>query len=173
MPVLSRKRAAQVAAEAEAADTRGRMLQLARPAAAVRAAVPMAKTTGIAARRGASNAAAWAAPRVSGARAWTAPRIERSGLTIQDTIAPKICEVLAATARRVDVTPPRVDVPASRRRWRKALAATAMLAAGGAAAAIMLRRRRADRTCEEAPGEAVGADSSGGGVTGEDPPAAA
>ncbi len=158
MPVLSRKRAAQVAAEAEAADTRGRMLQLARSAAAVRAAVPVAKTTGMAAaRRGASNAAAWAAPRVSGARAWTAPRIERSGLTIQDTIAPKICEVLAATARLVDVTPPRVDVAASRRRWPKAVAATAMLAAAGAAVAIMLRRRKPDGTCE-APGDSAGDD---------------
>jgi MYXO-CTERM domain-containing protein len=152
MSVLSRKRAA----EADAAGTRGRIPQLARPAVLARAAVPMAKTAGMAARDGARSAAAWAAPRVNGARAWTAPRIERSGLAIKDTIAPKICETLAAAARRVDVTAPRVDVTASRRRWPKVVAGTAMLAAAGAAAAVVLRRRKNDVACG-APGEAAGA----------------
>ena len=72
---------------AEAADMRGRVPQLT--------------------RRGAGSAATCATPRVSGARAWTAPRIERSGLAIRDTIAPKICEVFVVTARREDVSPPR------------------------------------------------------------------
>ena len=49
MSVLSSKRVA----EAEAAETRGRMQQLARPVVLVRAAVPRAKTAGIAARDGA------------------------------------------------------------------------------------------------------------------------
>src|SRR2546430_10140003 len=54
MSVLSSKRAA----EAEAAETRGRTQQLARPVVLARAAVPRAKTAGIAARDGARSAAA-------------------------------------------------------------------------------------------------------------------
>ncbi len=168
MSVLSRKRAS----EAEAADIRGRLQQLARPAVLVRTAVPIAKTAGLAAQQGASRAASWAAPRVSGARAWTAPRIERSGLAIKDTIAPKICEVLTATARRVDVTAPGVDVIAlradvisPRRRWAKVVAGTAMLAVAGAAVAIVLRRRKHAGTCG-APGET--ADAGTGPQTAQD-----
>ncbi len=126
MPVLSRKR------QAEVADTRGRVLQLA--------------------RCGARGAATWAAPRVNGARAWAAPRIERSGLAIKDTIAPKISEVFVVTARRVDVTPPR-------RRWPRVMAGTALLAAAGATAAVMFRRRAAGGT-RAAPGEAAGEGTS-------------
>ena len=158
MSVLNRKQTA----EAEAADTRGRMQQLARPTVLARAAVPMAKTVGLAARDGARNVATWTAPRIVVARTWTAPRIERSGLAIRDTIAPKICETLTATARRVDVTAvtaPRLDVPAPRpdvpapRRSRVA-AGTAILvtAAAAAAAVVVLRRRKNDGTCM-APGE--------------------
>jgi len=153
MSVLSRKRAAE--AEAESADTRGRVQQLAWPTALARAAVPMTKTAGMAARDGARRTATWAAPRVNGARAWTAPRIERSGLAIRDTVAPKIYETLTATARRVDVTAPRVvDVTARRRRWPEVVAGTAMLVAAGAAAAVVLRRRKNDGTCG-APSEAA------------------
>jgi hypothetical protein len=162
MSVLSRKRAA----EAAAASTRGRVQQLARPTVLARAAVPMARTAGMAARDSARSAATWAAPRVNGARAWTAPQIERSGLAIRDTMAPKICEMLAATARRVDVTPPRADVTAPRRRWPKIVAATAMLAAA-AAAAVVLRHRKDERT-EVASGGAADAESPV-----NDPPAAA
>ena len=144
MSVLSRRREAD--AEAEAADAR--MQLLARSMVLARAAVPMAKTAGMAARDGARSAATWAAPRVNGARAWTAPRIERSGLVIRDTIAPKIYETLTVTARRVDVpAPPVVEVTARRRRWLKVGAGTALLAAAGAAAAVVLLRRRNDGTC--------------------------
>ena len=153
MSVLSRKREADAEAEAEAADAR--MQLLARSMVLARAAVPLAKTAGMAARDGARSAGTWAAPRVNGARAWTAPRIERSGLVIRDTIAPKICETLTATARRVDVpAPPVVEVTARRRRWLKVGAGTALLAAAGAAAAVVLLRRRNDGTCE-APEEAA------------------
>jgi hypothetical protein len=152
MSVLSRKRAAE--AEAEAADTRARMQQLARLTVLARAAVPMAKTAGMAARDGARSAATWAAPRINGARAWTAPRIERSGLAIRDTVAPKVCETLVTAARRVDVTAPRPDVIAPRRRWPQVVAGAAMLVAAGAAAAIVLRHRKGDRTFG-APGEAA------------------
>jgi hypothetical protein len=127
MSVLSRKR------EAEAEAEQGRVQQLAWVAAATRAAVPMAKTAAMAVQDGARSAATWAAPRVNGARAWTAPRIERSGLAIKDTVAPKISDVLTATARRVDVAAPRLEVIARRRRWpRWVVAGTAMLAAAAA-----------------------------------------
>ncbi len=153
--VLSRKRTA----EADPASTRARTLPPARPIVLARAAVPVAKTAGIAARDGARSAAAWAAPRVNGARAWTAPHIERSGLAIRDTIAPKICEMLTATARRMDVTAPRAGVAAPRRRWPKVAAGAGLLTAAGAAAAIVLRRRK-DHGTGGSPGETAGAGTS-------------
>jgi hypothetical protein len=139
----------------EAESTDGRMQQLAQPVVLVRAAVPMAKTAGMAARDGVRTATVWVVPRVNGARAWTAPRIERGGLAIKDTFAPRIYEVLSATARRVDVAAPRADVTASRRTWPKVMTVTIMLAGGGAAAAVVLRRRKHDRT-GAAPGKSAG-----------------
>ena len=152
MSVLSRQRVAEAEAEAEG----GRMQPLARPIVLVRAAVPLAKTAGMAARDGARSAATWAAPRIDGARAWTAPRIEQSGLAIRDTIAPMVCEKLIAAARRVDVAAPRLDVPPPRRRWPRVVAGTIMVAAAASAAAavVVLRRRKDDRT-GGAPGEAA------------------
>lgn len=121
-----------------------------------RAAGPMAKTAGLAARDGARSAATWAAPRVNGARAWTAPRIERSGLAIKDTVAPKIYDTLVATARRVDVGASRADVTVSRRRGSRVVAGTAALAAAGVVVGVVLRRRKRDSTRGE-PGHAAGA----------------
>jgi len=103
------------------------------------------------------QARAWTAPRINQARAWTAPQIERSGLAVKDTIAPKVYETLMATARRVDVTAPRPDDAAPRRRWPQVVAATGMLVAAGAAVAVVLRRRKSDRAYEAPaePAEAV------------------
>ena len=104
MSVLSRERVA----EAEAAETRGRMQQLARLIVLARAAGPRVKTAGMAARGGVQSAARWTAPRIDQARVRTAPRIEQGGLAIRDTIAPKVYETLMVVARYVDVTrPPR------------------------------------------------------------------
>jgi hypothetical protein len=164
MSVLSRKHAA----EAE----QDRRQQLAWAAAVARAAVPMAKTAGMAAQNGARGAATWVTPRVNGARAWTAPRIERSGLAIKDTVAPKICDVLTATARYVDVTAPGLDVSAPRRRWPRVVAGTATLAAAGAAAAVVLRRRKAAGT-GGAPGPAAGAGTGLQSAPDGQPPSAA
>ncbi|HTS97390.1 MAG TPA: hypothetical protein VMI33_12285 [Streptosporangiaceae bacterium] len=129
------------------------------PIVLVRAAVPTAKTAGIAARDGVRSAAAWATPRVNGARAWTAPRIERSGIAIKDTIAPQVCEMLAAAARWMEVSAPGDDGTAPRRRWPAVIAGTALLTAvGAAAAAVVLRRRKGDGTCEP-PGETADEDT--------------
>jgi hypothetical protein len=173
MSVLSRERAA----EAEAAETRERMQQLAWATALVRAAVPRAKTAGMAARDGVLTAAQWSAPRINQARVWTAPRIEQSGLAIKDTIAPKVCETLMAAARYVDVAAPGPEVTAPRRRWPQVVAGAGVLVAVGAAAAVVLRRRKNDpayeapgKPAEEATGPQVAqnsqldADADGGGA---------
>jgi hypothetical protein len=83
------------------------------------------------------DAAAWAKPRVDDARAWAAPRLERSGVAVQETIAPAISEAIVSAARRLDVKPAR-----RRRRWARVLAVTMMLAAAGSAAAAVALRRR-------------------------------
>ena len=167
MSVLSRERVA----DAEAAETRGRMQQLAWPVVLVRAAAPRAKTAGLAARDGARSAANWTAPRINQARAWTAPHIERSGLAIRDTIAPQVYETLMAAARLVDVTAPSPDVTAPRRRWPRVVAGTAILVAAGAAVAVVLRRRKSDGAWEE-PGkpaeEVTGPQAAQNGPLGAD-----
>jgi hypothetical protein len=173
MSVLSRERVA----EAKAAETRGRMQQLAWPVVLVRAAGPRVKTAGMAARDGARSAAEWTAPRINRARVWTAPRIERSGLAFKDTVAPKVCETLIAAARYLDVAEARPDVTPPRRRWPQVVAGTGMLVAVGAAVAVVLRRRKNDQACEVPgkPDEAVtgleavqngplGADADGSGA---------
>jgi hypothetical protein len=178
MSVLSRERAA----EAEAAETRGRMEQLARPVVLVRAAVPRVKTAGMAARDGARSAAewtaprinqarAWTAPRINQARVWTAPRIERGGLAFKDTVAPKVYETLVTAARYVDVAAPAPEVTPPRRRWPQIVAGTGVLVAVGAAAAVVLRRRRNDQACEVPgnPAEAVtGLQAAQNGQSGAD-----
>ena len=147
MSVLSRERAS----EAGAGDPGG-LRQLAV------VVVPVVKRAGMTARDGARSAATWAAPRVDGARAWTAPRIEGSGLAIRDTVGPRIYEVLVATARRVEVTAPRADTAAPRRRWLQATAGMVLLAAAGAAAAAVIQRRKAG--AGGAPGDAGAGDPS-------------
>jgi hypothetical protein len=83
------------------------------------------------------DAAAWARPRVDDARAWAAPRLERSGLAVQETIAPAISEAMVSAARKIDVKPAR-----KRGRWAKALAITMLVAAAASAAAAVAMRRR-------------------------------
>ena len=159
MSVVSREPASGAGAE----DTRTGLPLVARTVVLVRAAGPAAKTAGVAARDGARGAATWAAPHVNAARAWTAPRIESGGLAVRDTVGPRIYEVLAATARRVEVTAPGADAGAPRRRRSRILAGAVVLTAAGAAAAIVLRRRKADGT-GAVPGQSA--------VTGSEPQAA-
>ena len=146
MSVLSRERAS------EAGDPGG----LRHLAVVV---VPVVKRAAMTARDGARSAATWAAPRVDGARAWTAPRIEWGGLAIRDTVGPRICDVLVATARRVEASTPRADAAAPRRRWLEATAGMVLLGAAGAIAAAVLQRRKAAGT-GEAPGDAGAGDAS-------------
>jgi hypothetical protein len=73
---------------------------------------------------------------VHDARVWAAPRVERSGHAVAERVAPKVSDILVATARRIEPTP-----PIRRRRWPKALAGIVMLGAGSAVAAVLRRRR--------------------------------
>jgi hypothetical protein len=111
-------------------------------------AVPLAKNAGNAVLRSAEDAAAWAKPHVDDAaawakphvddaRSWAAPRLERSGIAVQESIAPVISEAMVSAARRLDVPPAR-----KRRRWVTVLAATMLIAAAASAAAAVAMRRR-------------------------------
>ena len=129
-------------------------------------AVPMAKQAGIAARQGAEDAVAWAAPlvedavawaapHVDEARSWAAPRLERTGVAVRDTIAPKISDALVTAAHKLDVTPSK-----RRRRWPRVLAGIALLAAAASAAAAIAMRRRPDPMSYEPPDPVAEADSA-------------
>lgn len=100
---------------------------------------PMTKRAAMTARQGATGAAGWARPRVGRVRAWMALRAARGSVSVQESVAPRLSSMLAATARRLDPPRPRT------RRWPKVLAGTALLAAGAAAATAMAMRRRARR----------------------------
>jgi hypothetical protein len=93
--------------------------------AATTQVTPLAKSAQLTARRG-----------VRGARVWAAPRVERSGLAVQERLAPKVSSMMVATARRIEP-----DRAKSRRRWPAALAGIIMLAAGGVAAALLRSQR--------------------------------
>jgi hypothetical protein len=112
-------------------------------------AVPIAKQAGIAARQGAEDAVAWAAPRVDEARSWAAPKIERTGIAVRETIAPRISDALVTAAHKVDST------PSKRRRWPKLLAGFAVLAAIASAVAAIARRNRPDPFAAEPPSPAA------------------
>ncbi len=84
--------------------------------------------------------AAWARPHVDDARAWAAPRLERSGVAVQESIAPAISDAMITAARKLDVKPAR-----RRRRWAGVLTTVTLLAAAAsAAAAVLLRRKPAE-----------------------------
>ena len=74
------------------------------------------------------------------ARAWAAPRLERSGVAVQESIAPAISDAMITAARKLDVKPAR-----QRRRWAGVLTTVTLLAAAAsAAAAVLLRRKPAE-----------------------------
>jgi hypothetical protein len=160
--LLSRKRPVD-----DVVDVRGRALQSVQWAVpAAKSAIPMAKQAVPAAKdagaavkeastavstavlRSAEDAAtwarphvddavAWARPHVDDARSWAAPRLERSGLAVQESLAPAISEAMVSAAHKLDVKPVR-----KRRRWASVLAVTMMVAAAASAAAAVAMRRR-------------------------------
>ncbi len=108
---------------------------------------PLAESAQVTARRGLYRA-----------RVWAAPQLERGAVVVQDNLAPKVSDVLIATARRV-------DPDQKRRRWPGIVAGVAVFAAGAAAAVVVIRSKRQaalaarPSTDLDAPDEA-GADSA-------------
>ena len=114
----------------------------------------------------------WAAPRIEQgvlqARGWAAPRIEHAAHTLEETVAPKVSDLLTATAHRIEPTG-----QAARRWWPRMLAALAMIAAAGGAVAAVVRRRAARAPDSETTDEDVaGATPEPDGSASEDPVAA-
>jgi hypothetical protein len=120
-----------------AADVQRRATKIAMQASKLAdQARPITKNAAMSAKRRAGSAATWAGPKVISIRTWMAVRAARGSVSVQDSLAPKVADMLAATARRIE--PPR---PRSRR-MPKILAAAALLAAGAAAAAAVAMRNR-------------------------------
>ena len=90
---------------------------------------PLARSTGLAARR-----------RVHRTRAWAAPQVERTGQVLQDSVASKVSAVLSSAAQRLEPAKP------PRRRWRKLAGISMLTASAGAVAAIVRNRRKPDLT---------------------------
>ena len=131
MPRLNSSRGAQVADRARISADRARA-QARQTAADI---APLAKSAGEAVRHGADEVAAWAGPQVRKTRSWAAPQLERTGVLVQERLAPQVSDALTKAARRLDPEPSR-----QRRGLRRLLAIA--LAAAGAAVAVMVVRKR-------------------------------
>ena len=130
MSLRSRKQDAKAAARAGAKSAR-RQAQ-----AGAKSARRQAQRAATQATPLAKSARETAQQSVHDARVWAAPRVERSGHAVAERIAPKLSDMLVATARRLEPAP-----PTRRRRWPKALAGMVMLGVGTAVAAVLRSRR--------------------------------
>jgi hypothetical protein len=88
----------------------------------------------------AQSAGAAATHRVRTTRAWAAPRVERTGLILQHSVAPKVSAWLSLAARRLEPAKPQ------RARWRKLAGVSMLTAAAGAAVAFARSRKKPDST---------------------------
>jgi len=159
VPRLSSSRGAQVADRARIRADRARVqADLAKALARQTAAdiAPLAKSAGEAVRQGADDLAAWAGPQVRKSRAWAAPQLERTGVLVQETLAPQVADALTRAAHRLDPEP----VP--RHRGLRPLLALGLAAAAAAVAVLVIRKNSGsavsqpaeDRTDE--PGSSTG-----------------
>jgi hypothetical protein len=98
---------------------------------------PLARSTGLAARR-----------RVHRTRAWAAPQVERTGQVLQDSVASKVSALLSSAAQRLEPAKP------PRRRWRKLAGISMITAAAGAVAAVVRNRRKPEVTTSAADADA-------------------
>jgi hypothetical protein len=104
---------------------------------------PLAKSTGEAARR------QWFRT-----RAWAAPRVEHTGKVLQDTVAPKVSDMLSSAAERIDPAKPK------RGRWRLPVGIAAAMAAAASGAAAVIRKRSKTQTDATAEDTSVMSDMS-------------
>jgi hypothetical protein len=122
------------------ADLQWRARRVARQASKLAGqAKPVTRRAAAGAKRGAGGATSWAKPQVGRARAWMAVRAAHGSTSVQENIGPKIADMLAATARRLDPPAPKS------RRWLKVTAGVAVLAAGAAAAAAIALRKQSNK----------------------------
>lgn len=153
MPRLRSSRGAQVADRARIRADRARArADLAKARARQTAAdiAPLAKSAGEAVRHGADEVAAWAGPQVRKTRSWAAPQLERTGVLVQEKLAPQVSDALTKAARKMDPEPSR------RRRGLRRLLAVGLAAAGAAVAVMAIRKK-------------TGPGASEPDVTGEEP----
>ena len=103
-----------------------------------------------------------AVQRIEQARGWTAPRLHSAAQRVEDTVAPRVAELLSTAAQKVDPAP-----APPRRKLPRALVYVGAGVLGLAAVYAVLRLRQAARDARVArpPGERPGAGAS-------DPPAA-
>ena len=119
-----RAKAGAMLAAGQAREYSGRVREL-----AAAQLVPLARSAQLTASRGVYNT-----------RVWAAPRVERTGVAVQERLAPQISSMMIATARRMQ--PPQAR---SRRRWPAVVAGVVMLGAAGAAAGLLRSQRAAAR----------------------------
>jgi hypothetical protein len=152
VPRLNSSRGAQVADRARAQADLAKAL--ARQTAADIA--PLAKSAGEAVRQGADEVAAWAGPQVRKSRSWAAPQLERTGVLVQEKLAPQVSDALTRAARRLDPEPPP-------RRWGlRGLLVLGLTAAATAVAILVMRRKtgsaasQPDEDGTDEPGSSTG-----------------
>lgn len=135
MPRLSSSRGAQVADRARA--------QARQTAAEI---APLAKSAGEAVRHGADEVAAWAGPQVRKTRSWAAPQLERTGVLVQERLAPQVSDALTKAARKLD------PEPSPQHRGLRRLLALGLAAAGAAVALMIVRRKTGQAASQPADG---------------------
>jgi hypothetical protein len=133
----------KVAAAKAVAQVRARELaERVKPAAAQ--VKPLARSTQEAALRG-----------LYATRIWAAPRVERTGQVLQESVAPKVADMLSSAAHRIEPEQPR-----SRNWWT--LSGLLVLIAGAAAAAAIALRKRSTASSAAPADEADTAASADG-----------
>ena len=154
MPRPNSSRGAQVAdrARAQADLARARARQTAADIA------PLAKSAGEAVRHGADEVAAWAGPQVRKTRSWAAPQLERTGVLVQERLAPQVSDALTKAARKLD------PEPSPQHRGLRRLLALGLAAAGAAIAVMVVRKKNGLAASQPAEGDADEPGSSSPGT---------
>ena len=159
MPRLNSSRGAQVAdlAKARARQTAADI-------------GPLAKSAGEAVRQGADEFATWAGPQVRKGRSWAAPQLERTGVLVQEKLAPQVSDALTRAAHRLD------PEPAPRHRGLRGLLALGLTMAAAAVAVLVIRKKNGSAASQPAedgadePGSSTGTpeDTTSAGNPDED-----
>lgn len=153
MPRLNSGRGAQVADRARIRADRARaqaVLAKARARQTAADIAPLAKSASEAVRHGADGVAAWAGPQVRKSRSWAAPQLERTGVLVQEKLAPQVSEALTRAARKLN------PEPAPRRRGLRGFLALGLAAAAAAVAVMVIRKKTgsaASQPAEAGPDE--------------------